>query len=155
MFHVEHKPLTAGDTFDYGGAHFRVLNPEMGMPPHDPPQDDESLVLHVQYGATSALLVGDAHKRIEKLLLRQAPQADLLKVGHHGSATSSTPEFLAAVKPQYAVVSVGVYNSFGHPRPYVMQRYAAANVRTYRTDLAGAVTFLLDGKTVTAAPAPR
>jgi competence protein ComEC len=53
----------------------------------------------MQYGETSALLVGDAHKRIEKLLLRQAPQADLLKVGHHGSATSSTPEFLAAVKP--------------------------------------------------------
>jgi competence protein ComEC len=109
----------------------------------------------MQYGETSALLVGDAHKRIEKLLLQEAPQADLLKVGHHGSATSSTPEFLAAVKPQYAVVSVGFYNSFGHPRPYVMQRYAAANVRTYRTDLAGAVSFLLDGKTVTARPAPR
>jgi competence protein ComEC len=155
MFHVEHSALTAGDTFDYGGAHFRVLNPEMGMPPHDPPQDDESLVLHIQYGATSALLVGDAHKRTEQLLLRQAPQADLLKVGHHGSATSSTPEFLAAVKPQYAVVSVGFYNSFGHPKPFVMQRYATADVRTYRTDLAGAVTFLLDGKTVTAAPAPR
>ncbi len=155
LFHVEQKPLTAGSTFDYGGAHFRVLNPESGIPPHDPPQDDESLVLHMQYGATAALLVGDAHKRIEKLLLRQAPQADLLKVGHHGSATSSMPEFLAAVQPHYAVVSVGFYNSFRHPRPDVMQRYAAANIRTYRTDLAGAVTFLLDGKTVTAAPAPR
>ena len=155
LFHVEQKALTAGSTFDYGGAHFRVFNPESGIPPHNPPQDDESLVLHIQYGATAALLVGDAHKRIEKLLLRQAPQADLLKVGHHGSATSSTPEFLAAVQPHYAVVSVGFYNSFRHPRPDVMQRYAAANIRTYRTDLAGAVTFLLDGKTVTAAPAPR
>jgi competence protein ComEC len=155
LFHVEQRPLTAGESFGYGGVQVRVLNPQAGVPSHDPPQDDESLVLHLQFGATSALLVGDAHQRIEKQLLPQAPQADLLKVGHHGSATSSTPEFLAAVKPQYAVVSVGKYNSFGHPRPFVMQRYTAANVRTYRTDLAGAVTFLLDGKTVTAAPAPR
>ena len=155
LFHVEEHRLTAGSTFEYGGLHVRVLSPEMGTPPHNPPQDDESLVLHMQYGATSALLVGDAHKRIEKLLLPKDLQADLLKVGHHGSATSSTPEFLAAVKPQYAVVSVGFYNSFGHPRPYVMQRYAESGIRTYRTDLAGAVTFLLDGKTVTASPAPR
>jgi competence protein ComEC len=155
LFHVEQKALIAGDTFDYGSVHVRVLNPEPGMRPRDPPQDDESLVLHMKYGETSALLVGDAHKRIEKLLLHAAPQADLLKVGHHGSATSSTPEFLAAVKPQYAVVSVGSYNSFRHPRPDVMQRFAAGKVCTYRTDLAGAVSFLLDGKKVTATPAPR
>ncbi len=155
LFHVEQRALIAGDTFGYGSVHVRVLNPESGVPPHDPPQDDESLVLHMQYGGTSALMVGDAHKRIEKLLVNESPQADLLKVGHHGSATSSTPEFLASVKPQYAVVSVGFYNSFGHPRPEVMQRYAAANVRTYRTDLAGAVSFFLDGKTVTAMPVPR
>ncbi len=60
----------------------------------NPRQDDESLVLHMQYGETSALLVGDAHKRIEKFLIDEAPQADLLKIGHHGSATSSSPEFL-------------------------------------------------------------
>jgi len=155
LFHVEQKALTAGDTFDYGGVHVRVLNPEMGIPPHDPPQDDESLVLRMQYGETSALLVGDAHRRIEKLLANEAPQADLLKVGHHGSATSSSPDFLAAVKPRYAVVSVGFYNSFHHPRPEVMQRYAEADVRTYRTDLAGAVSFFLDGKGVTAAQVPR
>jgi competence protein ComEC len=155
LFHVQRKALIAGIAFDYGGLKFRVLNPEAGMLARDPPQDDESLVLHVRYGKTSALLVGDAHKRIEKLLVNQSPQADLLKVGHHGSATSSTAEFLAAVNPRFAVVSVGFYNSFGHPRASVMQRYAAAAVRTYRTDLAGATTFLLDGKTVTAAPVPR
>jgi len=155
LFHVEQRALKTGDTFDYGGVHIRVLSPEPGMPPHNPAQDDESVVLHMQYGETSALLVGDAHKRIEKLLLNEAPQAGLLKVGHHGSATSSTPEFLAAVKPQYAVVSVGFYNSFGHPRPSVMERYAAATVRTYRTDLAGAVSFFLDGSAITARPVPR
>ena len=154
-FHVEQKALVAGVTFDYGGVHVRVLNPEAGTPAHNPTVDDESLVLHMRYGETSALLVGDSHRRIERLLVTEAPEADLLKVGHHGSATSSSPEFLAAVKPRFAVVSVGFYNSFHHPREDVMQRYATADIRTYRTDLAGAVSFFLDGKTVSATPVPR
>ena len=104
---------------------------------------------------STALLVGDSHQRIEKLLIEEQPQADLLKVGHHGSLTSSSPEFLAAVHPQFAVVSVGFYNPFRHPRPEVMERYAESHIITYRTDLAGAVTFYLNGKSVTARPTPR
>ena len=154
-FHTTPVAFTAGQQFDYGGIHVRVLNPEAGAPPHDPAQDDESLVLHLEYGKTSALLVGDSHRRIEKLLLAENPQADLLKVGHHGSATSSSPEFLAAVQPRWAIVSVGLYNSFRHPRPEVMRRYASAGIWTQRTDLAGAVSFYLDGETVSAMPAPR
>ena len=155
LFHLQTKPYSAGDAFQFGGVDIRVLNPQPGWEPHDPPQDDESLVLRIQYGRTSALLAGDSHKRIERYLIDEAPQADLLKVGHHGSATSSSQEFLAAVKPHFAVVSVGFYNSFKHPRPDVMQRYADDHIRTYRTDLAGATSFFLDGKTVTATPLPR
>ncbi len=154
-FHVHLIPHHAGDTFDFAGLHIRVLNPQPGWPATLRGQDDESLVLHIQYGQTSALLVGDAHKRIEKFMLDEAPHADLLKIGHHGSLTSSSPEFLDAVQPRFAVVSVGMYNSFKHPRPEVMQRYADLHVVTYRTDLAGAVSFFLDGKTVTAKPVPR
>ncbi len=154
-FHVHLMPYQAGDAFDFGGLHVRVLNPQTGWEPRDPPEDDESLVLHMQYEGTSALLVGDSHRRIEKFLIGETPRADLLKIGHHGSLTSSSPEFLEMVKPRFAVVSVGLYNSFKHPRPEVMQRYAEANVQTYRTDLAGAVSFYLDGKTVTARPVPR
>lgn len=145
----------AGDVFDFGGVHIRVLNPQPDWQPRIPAQDDESLVLHLQYRATSALLVGDSHRRIEKLLIDEAPAADLLKVGHHGSLTSSSPEFLAAVHPRYAVVSAGYYNPFHHPRPEVMERYAASHITTYRTDLAGAVSFYLDGKAVEARPVPR
>ena len=154
-FHLQEKSFTSGESFDFGGVRVWVLNPQAGWQAHDPAQDDESLVLRMQYGQTSALLVGDSHQRIEKFLIHESPQADLLKVGHHGSMTSSTPDFLAAVRPQFAVVSVGFYNSFKHPRPEVMQRYAEAHIATYRTDLAGAVSFFLDGKTVTAAPVPR
>jgi competence protein ComEC len=155
LFHVERRAQIAGNSFDYGGIHVRVLNPQLGALAHDPPVDDESLVLHLTYGDTSALLVVDSHRQTERLLVDEKPHADLLKIGHHGSATSSSPEFLAAVDPRYAVVSVGLYNSFHHPRRDVMQRYADAHVRTYRTDLAGAVTFYLDGKDITAMPVPR
>jgi competence protein ComEC len=155
LFHVEQRAFQAGDFFRFGGLQIRVLNPQPGWQPQDPPQDDESLVLHIRYDKTSALLVGDSHRRIENFLVHEAPRADLLKVGHHGSATSSSPEFLQEVQPSYAVVSVGFYNSFKHPRPEVMRRFAERQVHTYRTDLDGAVSFYLDGRTITATPVLR
>jgi competence protein ComEC len=112
-------------------------------------------VLRLQYHNSSALLVGDSHKRTEQVLEGENPRSHLLKIGHHGSTTSSSLEFLQAVAPQFAVVSAGYYHSFRHPRPEVMKRCADLNVRTYRTDLAGAVSFYLDGTTVTAQPVPR
>jgi competence protein ComEC len=154
-FGAAFKPHTTGDAFDFGGVQIRVLNPQPGTLATNRTQDDESMVLHMQYRGTSALLMGDAHKRIEEIMLEEEPRANLLKIGHHGSATSSTPEFLQAVSPQFAVVSAGYYNSFHHPRPDVMKRYADLKIRTYRTDLAGAVSFYLDGVTVSAQPAPR
>ncbi|HZD31725.1 MAG TPA: ComEC/Rec2 family competence protein [Candidatus Angelobacter sp.] len=153
-FDVTLKPHIAGDKFEFGGVQFRVLNPQPGEIATNKTQDDESMVLRLQYGRTAALLVGDSHKRIEELLIQEMPQADLLKIGHPGSLTSSSPEFLAAVAPQFAVVSAGYYNSFHHPRPEVMQRFAERHVQTYRTDLAGAVSFYLDGATVSAQPVP-
>jgi competence protein ComEC len=77
--------------------------------------------------------------------------ADLLKIAHHGSATSTTSEFLTAVHPQFAVISAGFQNSFGHPRPEVLTRLEQSHVATYRTDTIGAVTFYLDGKRVVVA----
>jgi len=155
IFGVTFVPHTAGDAFDFGGVHFRALNPEPGAVAGNRLQDDESMVLRLQYGETSALLVGDSHKRIEEIMEGEEPSANLLKIGHHGSLTSSSPEFLAAVAPQFAVVSAGYYNSFRHPRPEVMERFAERHIRTFRTDLAGAVSFYLDGTTVSAQPVPR
>ncbi len=154
-FDVRFKPHSAGDQFSFGGVEFRVLNPQPGEVATNRTQDDESMVLHLQFGGTSALLVGDSHKRIEELMEGEDPKATLLKIGHHGSLTSSSDEFLDAVAPQYAVVSAGYYNAFRHPREQVMRRFAERGVRTYRTDLAGAVSFYLDGTTVSAQPLPR
>ena|SRR5450432_1972819 len=84
-------------------------------------------------------------KRSVRLAWCRDPAAELLKVGHHGSKTSATPEFLAAVHPHYSVISVGAGNPFGLPKMEVLQRLVNSNVSTYRTDMDGAVTFFLDG----------
>jgi competence protein ComEC len=138
----------AGDSLDLGGAKLSVLAPPQNAEAHASRPNDESLVIKVSYGATSALLEGDAEKKTEKQVAQENPQADLLKVAHHGSATSTIPELLAAVHPKFAVISVGARNVYGHPRQEVLERLADSHVRTYRTDINGAVTFYLDGKTV-------
>jgi competence protein ComEC len=81
--------------------------------------------------------------------VRDSLRADLLKVGHHGSVTSSSWEFIHAVRPRWAIISVGKGNTFGHPRRATLQRLEEAGAATYRTDLHGAVSFYLDGRTVT------
>ncbi len=142
---VLHK---AGDALDMGGAKLAVLAPPRDAEAHPSRPNDESLVIKISYGATSALLEGDAEKKTERQVAQENPQADLLKVAHHGSSTSTIPELLAAVHPKFAVISVGARNVYGHPRQEVLERLAAAHVFTYRTDMEGAVTFYLNGKTV-------
>jgi beta-lactamase superfamily II metal-dependent hydrolase len=141
---VLHK---AGDNLEMGGTNVVVLAPPRDAEAHPSRPNDESLVIKISYGATSALLEGDAEKKTEQQVARESPQADLLKVAHHGSATSTIPELLAAVHPRFAVISVGVRNVYGHPRREVLERLEEAHVVTYRTDMDGAVTFYLDGKT--------
>jgi competence protein ComEC len=143
----------AGDNLEIGGAKVAVLAPPRDAEEHPSRPNDESLVIKISYGATSALLEGDAEKKTEKQVVEENPQADLLKVAHHGSSTSTIPELLAAVHPRFAVISVGARNVYGHPRQEVLDRLAAAHVLTYRTDTDGAVTFYLDGKTVSSQPA--
>ncbi|HEV2272557.1 MAG TPA: ComEC/Rec2 family competence protein, partial [Acidobacteriaceae bacterium] len=142
----------AGDTFDFGGAQIEVLSPPRDYQPGLTPSNDDSLVIRVSYGRTSALLEGDAEARSEARMLGEDLHADLLKVGHHGSKTSTVPPFLAAVDPRYAIVSVGHRNPYGHPRMEVLGRLQDGHVRTFRTDAIGAVSFFLDGRSVTAAP---
>lgn len=136
----------AGDEFDFGGAGVRVLAPVVNDP--DSRRNDESLVMKLVYGKTSALLEGDAENRSERQIAEEQPEADLLKVAHHGSATSTIPLLLNRVHPRFAVISVGARNTYGHPRREVLARLGEAHVLTYRTDLDGAVTFYLDGSSV-------
>ena len=135
----------AGDAFAWGGVRAEVLAPEPGYANAGAAVNDDSLVMRMAYGAASVLLEGDAQSRSEQAMLLngRVEASTLLKVGHHGSKTSTTPEFLAAVRPQDAVVSVGKHNTFGHPRMEVLQRLQDAGVKTVRTDRAGVETFWL------------
>ncbi|HEV7220115.1 MAG TPA: ComEC/Rec2 family competence protein [Terriglobales bacterium] len=137
-----------GESFEMGGANVRILAPVERPDIQLARPNDTSLVMKVSYRATSALLEGDAERKEESLVSREEPHADLLKVAHHGSATSTAEDFLAAVHPRFAVISVGARNSYGHPRKEVLDRLAERKIGTYRTDTSGAVSFFLDGKNV-------
>jgi competence protein ComEC len=151
--HVRLRSLRAGDALTLGATQITVLAPFRDYQPGPEPTNNDSLVLHMAYGATSVMLEGDAEAPIEQAMLAEAGlQSTLLKVGHHGSVTSTRPEFLARVAPQWAIISCGPHNRYGHPRQEVLEELQADHVRTYRTDLNGATCFRLDGKGVAADP---
>jgi competence protein ComEC len=137
--------LHAGDARILGGIGFNVLAPAAAYRNTHAPVNDDSLVLLADYGQASVLLEGDAEAPSERAMMaaREVHPVTLLKVGHHGSRTSTTPEFFAAVRPRMAVISVGKGNTFGHPRPEVIERLAQAHTRVYRTDRFGLTQFLL------------
>ncbi len=115
--------------------------------------NNQSLVLHVRYGDADFLLTGDIERAAERVLVDAVGglEADVLKVAHHGASTSSSPEFLAAVKPQVAVISAGLGNAFNHPRDEVLRRLRGVGAHVYRTDLAGDVVVRTDGYEITVA----
>jgi competence protein ComEC len=137
-----------GDEFDYGGAHFHMLAPGRDQITGSMRPNDDCLVFTAAFGATSALLEGDAERPAERRVVQQRPEAILLKVAHHGSASGTSADLLSTIHPRYAVISVGARNVYGHPRREVLSRLQNAGVVTYRTDEEGAVSFYLDGKTV-------
>jgi competence protein ComEC len=150
---IKVRHLRAGDYPAFDSLKLSVLAPAPAYANPGPPVNDDSLVLRLQFGQSSALLEGDAEAPSEHAMVaasRTLPLGPdtLLKVGHHGSRTSTTPEFLALAAPQDAVISVGANNTFGHPRPEVIQRLSDAHARLFRTDQFGLTTFLLsrDGK---------
>ena len=153
QLHVRVRSLRAGDALALGDTQIRVLAPLSSYRPGAEPANNDSMVLHVAYKATSVLLEGDAEAPIEQAMLGEPGlQSTLLKVGHHGSVTSTRPQFLARVNPQWAVISCGLHNRYGHPREEVLEELETAKVRTYSTDINGATCFELNGKTAAAEP---
>ena len=112
--------------------------------------NDASIVLRIDYGQTSFLFTGDAEDWSEYMMIDAGVnlKADVLKVAHHGSRFSSTMEFLNAVQPEYAVISVGKDNSYGHPHPDVLGRLAKIGAKVLRTDELGMIVIRSDGNTI-------
>ncbi len=130
-----------------GGMILTVLGPDRDLGS----LNDNSVVCRVDFGNTSFLFTGDAERAAEESLLRRGVQlaACVLKVGHHGSRTSTTADFLAAVSPKYAVIMCGKDNRYGHPHEEVLARLMSADVEIFRTDVHGTVVFTSDAKAVT------
>ena len=113
--------------------------------------NDRSVVLRITYGKTTYLLMGDAESAEEKSILgtRVTLKADVLKVGHHGSATSTSQKLLDAARPKYAVISCGVNNQYSHPEPKILARLVGMGAEIHRTDLEGTIVSVSDGEKVT------
>jgi competence protein ComEC len=148
------RTVQAGDLLREGPTTVRAWHP----PPPDwerqRVRNDDSLVLEIRYGDVSIVLPGDIGRAVEQGLAPVIPPARLrvLKVPHHGSATSSSMPFLTALRPQIAIVSCGRGNRFGHPSPAVLARYHRIGAAVYRTDQQGAITIDTDGLTVNVTP---
>jgi len=150
------RHLRAGDRLAWDSIDISVLAPAPAYVNPGLPVNNDSLVMRMTFGRASALLEGDAEAASEHIMVDASHSGrgssigpdTLLKVGHHGSITSTTPEFLALAAPQDAVISVGRQNTFGHPRAEIIERLTVAHARVFRTDRFGRTTFLLssDGR---------
>ncbi|MDR2752808.1 MAG: MBL fold metallo-hydrolase [Oscillospiraceae bacterium] len=134
-----------GQEYQLGRAKITVLGP---LREDGTSYNNDSVGLRVAFGACSVLLCGDAEQRAESDFVAQwgdGLRSNVLKAGHHGSRTSSTEEFLRAAAPQAAVISCGADNTYGHPNPAVLARFAALKIPVYRTDLEETIVFASDG----------
>ena len=147
---VKIVPMEAGRSFPFGGTRIEILSPPSDYIPDDTPKNNDSLVMRITYGRRSFLLTGDMEKPMEVRLLAdgQDLHADVLKVGHHGSNTSSTEPFLEAVAPAFAVISDGFANPFHHPHPAVLKRLAEHRAAILRTDVDGLISIRTDGEQI-------
>lgn len=141
-----HDPATLCGERRFGEVVVEVIHPCGGRDGMSP--NDASLVMRIRYGGRAILLTGDAEEEAEHVLLASDRDlsADVLKVGHHGSRTSTSVELLDAVRPRYAMVSCGVRNKFGHPHEETLDALDRFAVTLRRTDLEGAITWRTDGE---------
>jgi competence protein ComEC len=142
--------LQAGDRLDIGGVELRVHHPGPVDWQRQRVRNDDSLVIELRYGQISALLTGDIGRDVEASLM---PALDLLpivilKSPHHGSATSSSDEFVRAIKPRIVLISCGRANPYSHPMPHVLDRYRKAGAQIYRTDLDGQIELTTNGHSI-------
>lgn len=137
---------TVGEKFKLGSAEITVLATGSDYSDHN----NTSIVLRITYGNTSFLFTGDAEREAEQVILNGGYElkSTVLKVGHHGSKDSTTYPFLREIMPEYAVISVGNNNTYGHPTEDTLSRLRDADVKVFRTDLQGTIICVSDGETV-------
>ena len=131
-----------GNEFNLGDAKIEVIY--TGTDTSD--LNNTSIVLRLDYGEVSFLFTGDATDKTEEKILNKNIDVDVLKVGHHGSRYSSTQDFLKKVNPDYAIISVGIDNSYSHPHNETLEKFEKNNIEFHRTDIEGTVLITTDGE---------
>lgn len=147
--HIPWHRAHPGDTMNIDGVVVRALAPDSAWTVEQTDPNLASVVVMVEFGSTRWLFTGDAEAEEEQWLVNRwgnALTATVLKAGHHGSKTSSTPAFLDAVNPQVVLVSVGADNTYGHPSPLVMSEMVRRGIRVLRTDQEGTIIVGTDGQ---------
>ncbi len=141
------KDSTPGTTFNIGGATMKFIQPSVDYRDNN----DDSVVTYLEYKDVNFMFTGDIEAEAEKDMVAQnlVIDVDFMSVPHHGSKGSSTEAFLAKAKPEYAIVSVGADNSYGHPSADALNRYNAIGSKVYRTDQLGDIVIKTDGNTAT------
>lgn len=158
---IAYQALKKGDTIEFfPGVMFHVLGASGMVDEGSRKQryggsivNNQSIVGRLRYGNFSMLFTGDAEREEEDAILSFAKdlQSDVLKVGHHGSKSSSSPRFLLSVKPKDAVISCGAGNRFGHPHEVTLKKLSRIGARLWRTDRDGTITIISDGKSYSVA----
>lgn len=145
---IPQSMLAAGDVLHFGGVTVTVLWPPPVVNNNSPSRNNDSLVLQLQYGERKILMTGDVEKEGEAAILaiNADLSADVVKVAHHGSRTSSTEAFVKATHPKLAIISVGVISMFGHPAKDVVERWHAVGAEVMTTGKRGTITVSTDGK---------
>ena len=148
--HIPLEKLARGETFEIDDVKFQVLSPTLATDETAKTTNNDSVVLLVIYGARRFLFTGDAEAEAERQLLEQPENliSDVVKVAHHGSKTSSIPQFIAATKARFAVISVGRQSPYGHPKPEIVQRWLDSNATVMTTGQNGTITFTTDGESL-------
>lgn len=141
--------LRRGESWTLDGVSFRVLGPDDGWPIPSRDENARSLVIEVRYGRNTFLLTGDATALTERWLSNGDQRYDVVKVGHHGAATSSSDAFVQTTRPRLALISVGARNRFSHPNPRVVERWSKAGALVWRTDLHRTLHVVSDGSNIT------
>ena len=149
--HTPVKLVSRGQRMNFGGATVEILFPLLDASPDAPSDNNHSVVVRIVYGGRAFLLTGDIESEAENALIYGggALRADVIKVPHHGSRTSSTSEFVSAVRPQYAIISVGRHSRFGHPHKEVVDRWLASGSQVMTTGDRGMISVSTDGKDLT------
>jgi len=143
------KDPSAGEEMAFGELHLKFLGPTERFDE----KNNDSIVVRLDFGENSIMMTGDAETEAEKAIVKTYSASeldcDVLKVGHHGAKTSTTKDFLAAVSPEYAIISCGIDNSYGHPKSEILERLTEAGAKIHRTDKTGNIVLVFDGKDIT------